>query len=82
MQSDIRYAWSIFIVGPSVRMATGDVVYLNALGRSIVVLNSQKAAADLLGRRGRVYSDRPRFIMASEILTGGLEVTFLPYGTL
>lgn len=60
----------------------GDVVYLNALGRSIIVLNSQKAAADLLGRRARVYSDRPRFIVASEILTGGLEVSFLQYGVL
>ncbi|KAI9457602.1 cytochrome P450 [Lactarius psammicola] len=60
----------------------GDVVYLSALGRSIVVLNSQKVAADLLGRRARVYSDRPRFIVASEILTGGLEVSFLQYGVL
>lgn len=61
---------------------TGDVVYLSALGRSIIVLNSQKAAADLLGRRARNYSDRPRFIMASEILTGGMEVSFLQYGVL
>ena len=63
-------------------MAIGDVVYLNALGKSVVVLNSQKAAADLLGRRARIYSERPRFIMASEILTGGLEVTFLSCGPL
>jgi len=60
----------------------GDVVYLSTMGRSIVVLNSQKAAADLLGRRARNYSDRPRLIMASEILTGGMEVSFLQYGTL
>ena len=63
-------------------MAIGDVVYLNALGKSVVVLNSQKAAADLLGRRARVYSDRPRFIVAAEILTGGLEISLLPYGAL
>lgn len=61
---------------------TGDVVYLSVLGRPIIVLNSQKAAADLLGRRASNYSDRPRFIMASEILTGGMEVSFLQYGTL
>ncbi|KAI0260782.1 cytochrome P450 [Gloeopeniophorella convolvens] len=60
----------------------GDVVYLSALGRSIVILNSQKAAADLLGRRAKIYSDRPRFIVASEILTGGMEVSFLQYGML
>jgi hypothetical protein len=63
-------------------MAIGDVVYLSSLGRSIIVLNSQKAAADLLGRRARVYSGRPRFILAAEILTGGLEISFLPYGAL
>ncbi|KAI9464785.1 cytochrome P450 [Russula earlei] len=60
----------------------GDVVYLRVLGRSVIVLNSQKAAADLLGRRARNYSDRPRFIVASEILTGGMEVSFLQYGLL
>ncbi|KAH9992003.1 cytochrome P450 [Russula compacta] len=60
----------------------GDVVYLSVLGRSIIVLNSQKAAADLLGRRARNYSDRPRFIVASEILTGGMEVSFIQYGML
>lgn len=63
-------------------MITGDVVYLSVLGRSIIVLNSQKAAADLLGRRARNYSDRPRFIVASEILTGGMEVSFIHYGML
>ncbi|KAI0300121.1 cytochrome P450 [Multifurca ochricompacta] len=60
----------------------GDIVYLNVLGRPIIILNSQKAAADLLGRRARIYSDRPRFIVASEILTGGMEVSFLQYGVL
>ncbi|KAH9994663.1 cytochrome P450, partial [Russula vinacea] len=60
----------------------GDVVYLSVLGRSIIVLNSQKAAADLLGRRASNYSDRPRFIVAAEILTGGMEVSFLQYGML
>ena len=61
---------------------TGDVVYLSALGRTIIVLNSQKAAADLLGRRARNYSDRPRFIVAAEILTGGMEVSLVQYGVL
>jgi hypothetical protein len=61
---------------------TGDVVYLHVFGRSIVILNSLKAAADLLGRRAKNYSDRPRFIVAAEILTGGMEVSFLQYGML
>jgi hypothetical protein len=48
----------------------------------MIVLNSQKAAADLLGRRARNYSDRPRFIVAAEILTGGMEVSLVQYGVL
>ena len=31
-------------------------------------------------RRSNVYSDRPRFIMGSEILTGGMLIAFLGYG--
>lgn len=37
-------------------------MYITALGRGILVLNSHKAATDLLDRRGHIYSDRPRFI--------------------
>ena len=39
-----------------------SLMYITALGRGILVLNSHKAAADLLDRRGHIYSDRPRFI--------------------
>ncbi|EJD53382.1 hypothetical protein AURDEDRAFT_20553, partial [Auricularia subglabra TFB-10046 SS5] len=37
----------------------GDVVYLNALGQHIIVLNSPEAIQDLLIKRGSNYSDRP-----------------------
>lgn len=36
----------------------GDVIYLNALGKDIVVLNSEQAANDLLDKRSANYSDR------------------------
>jgi len=42
----------------------------------MLVLNSHKAVNDLLDRRGRIYSDRPRFISkcwcdsARRMLTG------------
>jgi hypothetical protein len=39
----------------------GDVVHLHFLGRSIIVLNSVKAAIDLLDDRGAKHSDRPAF---------------------
>ncbi|KAH9044919.1 cytochrome P450 [Lactarius deliciosus] len=38
----------------------------------ILVLNSLKAASELLDRRADIYSGRPRLIMAQEIVSGGL----------
>src|SRR6266436_4914029 len=58
----------------------GDVIYLNAAGQSIIVLNSQKAAVELLDRRATTYSDRPRNVIACDIMTGGLMLGFAPYG--
>ncbi|KAH8982107.1 cytochrome P450 [Lactarius akahatsu] len=60
----------------------GDVFYLNAAGQPIVVLNTQKVAADLLDRRAGIYSDRPRNIVAAQILCGGSILTFQYYGPL
>jgi hypothetical protein len=50
----------------------GEIMYLDGAGQPIVVCNSLRTAFDLLERRSANYSDRPRFIMAQEILTGGL----------
>jgi len=47
-------------------------MYLDAAGQPLVVFNSLKSAFELLERRSANYSDRPRFIMAQEILSGGL----------
>ena len=40
-------------------MITGDVFYMKVLGSPIVVLNSEKAARDLLEKRSSIYNDRP-----------------------
>jgi len=55
-------------------------MYLDAAGQPTVVLNSLKAAFDLLERRASIYSDRPRFLMAQEILGNGLLFTLMRYG--
>ncbi|KAH9028791.1 cytochrome P450 [Lactarius hengduanensis] len=60
----------------------GDVFHLNAMGQHIVVLNTQKAAADLLDRRAAIYSDRPRSIVAGEILCGSLAIPLQTCGPL
>ena len=45
----------------------GDVIHVHILGHHMVVLNSLRAAQDLLERRGSIYSDRPRFVLLSEM---------------
>ena len=57
-------------------------MYFKALGQPMLVLNTQKAAADLLDRRAANYSDRPPHIVACEILTGGLILGFTRFGDL
>ncbi|KAF5343047.1 hypothetical protein D9758_011152 [Tetrapyrgos nigripes] len=60
----------------------GPIFSLNLAGQTMIVLNSHKVTLDLFDRRSTIYSDRPRFIMAGEILTGGLVLPFCGYGDL
>ncbi|KAF9461370.1 cytochrome P450 [Collybia nuda] len=39
----------------------GDIIHLRFLHRDVIVLNSTKAAVDLLDKRSANYSDRPEF---------------------
>ncbi|KAJ7855936.1 cytochrome P450 [Mycena olivaceomarginata] len=57
----------------------GDVVHAQVFGTHIVVLNSLKAAVDLLEKRASIYSDRPTNPMA---LLMGWDFNFsvMPYG--
>ena len=57
-------------------------MYLNALGQPIIVMNSLKVASELLDKRANIYSDRPRMIIANEIISGGLFAAFMRYGDL
>ena len=75
-QFSLASAWN------SLTISLGDVFYVNAAGQPIIVLNTQKTAADLLDRRAGIYSDRPRNIVAAQILCGGLAITFQNHGPL
>ncbi|KAA1470686.1 cytochrome P450 [Dentipellis sp. KUC8613] len=57
----------------------GPLIYLNVVGQPLIVINSQKVAIDLLDRRAVKYSDRPRNIVASDFMTGGLFLVLMPY---
>ena len=48
----------------------GPLVYLTVGGQGILVLNTHQVAADLLDRRGHIYSDRPRMISACGFAVG------------
>ena len=39
----------------------GDVIHLHTMGKSFVVLNSARAATELLDKRSYNYSERPHF---------------------
>jgi hypothetical protein len=58
----------------------GDLIYLNAAGQPIVIINSQEVAVALLNRRSAIYSDRPHNVVAGDIMTGGLLFAFSHYG--
>jgi hypothetical protein len=55
----------------------GPIVYVDLAGQSMVVLNTHKVATDLLDKRASIYSDRPRLIVASEIMSRGLILGFM-----
>lgn len=45
-----------------------DVIYLNMAGTHIVVLNSRRAASELLEKRGAIYSSRPHSTMVHDLI--------------
>ncbi|KAN0124436.1 cytochrome P450 monooxygenase [Russula decolorans] len=57
----------------------GDLIYLNAAGQPVVIINSPKAGVALLDRRAAIYSDRPRNIVVSDIMCGNLLFAFSRY---
>ncbi|KAF8991668.1 cytochrome P450 [Cyathus striatus] len=57
----------------------GSVCYLHIFGKSVIFLNSPKAATELLERRGVVYSDRPKLTMAGELCGGDRLLPLMEY---
>ena len=48
-------------------MTEGDVNYVTAIGRQVIVLNSFQVARNLLEKRSGIYSGRPRLVMMAEL---------------
>ncbi|KAI0640974.1 cytochrome P450 [Trametes meyenii] len=58
----------------------GDVVYAKLFQRPVLVLNSLRAAQDLLEKKSVRYSSRPRLILLSELMGWDSVITHMPYG--
>ncbi|KAF9463391.1 cytochrome P450 [Collybia nuda] len=69
-----RFSWYTFT---NWKVQYGSIISLNIVGQPMIILNTHKVASELLNRRSQIYSDRPRFIMAGEILSGGLNIILL-----
>lgn len=48
-------------------LGTGKVVYAHVFGQGLVFLNTAEACADLLDKRGTIYSDKPHLVMCGEL---------------
>lgn len=46
----------------------GDIVYVEALGNRILLLNTIEGVSDLLDKRPNNYSDRPTLVMVGELM--------------
>lgn len=57
----------------------GDIIYLTALGRRIIVINSYEAARDLF-ENSAAHADRPRYVMSGELMGLRRLVFKAPYG--
>ncbi|KAK4233340.1 Fumitremorgin C synthase [Achaetomium macrosporum] len=57
----------------------GPVMHLSMGGQPLVILSTHQAAHDLLSKRSVRYSDRPRMVMAGELVTKGMHMLLRPY---
>ncbi|KAF4622580.1 hypothetical protein D9613_009398 [Agrocybe pediades] len=57
-----------------------DILYLNVAGTSMIVLDTEEAASDLLEKRSSKYSGRFRMPMVLEVMKWNFIVGFMDYG--
>ena len=48
-------------------LSVGDIIYLENVGKSMLILNSYDDAKELLGNRSAIYSSRPHLTMAVDL---------------
>ncbi|KAJ7167251.1 cytochrome P450 [Mycena crocata] len=62
------------------RKCDSDVISVDLMGTTVIVLNSLKACEDLLENKSAIYSDRPSFPMLNDLVGFVWHFAFMPYG--
>ncbi|ESK89576.1 cytochrome p450 [Moniliophthora roreri MCA 2997] len=75
-QLDPNRPWHTFVQW---KKEYGDIVHFRLFNQDVILLNSAKAAGDLLDRRAANYSQRPRSVVA-EYMTGGMLLVLINIG--
>ncbi|RDW86505.1 cytochrome P450 [Aspergillus mulundensis] len=57
----------------------GPIMHLSMGGKPLIILSTHQAAHDLLNKRSSRYSDRPRMVMAGELVTKNMHMLLRPY---
>lgn len=63
------------------KLYDSDVLHVDVLGTHIVIINSVKAANELLEKRSSVYSDRPIMKAFTTLISIDWSIALEPYGT-
>ncbi|RHZ46417.1 cytochrome P450 [Aspergillus thermomutatus] len=58
----------------------GPIICLKYGQRTILSIGSHSVARELLDRRSKLYSSRPRLIIANECVSNGFHTAMMPYG--
>ncbi|KAF9522915.1 cytochrome P450 [Crepidotus variabilis] len=59
-----------------------DILYLDMMGQSVIILDSHKAASDLLEKKSSIYSSRPPFTFLNELVDTKYQTGTMKYGEL
>jgi hypothetical protein len=77
IETSSKHPWIMF--ADWTKTYGSDVISYTSFGRTTIVLNSFQAVADLLDKRSSNYSDRPRMIMADELMGWHWDFAHMPY---
>ncbi|EAU84306.1 cytochrome P450 [Coprinopsis cinerea okayama7 len=71
---------SCFIRPLLIYQYAGDICSITVLGQPLIILNSAKAAFEMLDKKSAIYSDRPVLQMGGELVGWKNTLVLLPYG--